>query len=104
MMDEGLSEAKFYIGKKTEHIVIDKEIKEIVEIINDMLKKHSGDWAIDILRRVRAGEKDITIMIDSPVSANKYYDTKKEIVHRIYACCVAKGLISYEEIINEAIG
>ena len=104
MMDEDITEGKFYISKKTEWIVIDEDVKAIVGIINDILKRHSGNWAMDILQGKCVGEKDIKIMRDSPTSPNGYYYIKKELIHKIYACCATKGLIPYEEIINEAIG
>ncbi len=104
MLHEGITEAKFYIGKKTEWIIIDEDVKVVVGIINDIMSKHSGDWTMEILEGKCKGKKDVAIMIASPASPNTYYDTKKELIHKIYACCAAKGLIPYEEIINEAIG
>jgi len=104
MIKEGKSEGKFYISKNTEYIVIDEEVKTIVEILKDIKKKNEKSWTGRIIEKLEKGEKDVAIMTKIPAGENKYYVTKKEIINMIYACCVAKGLISYEEIINETIG
>jgi hypothetical protein len=80
-------------------------VKIIVEIIADIIAHEPhGSWLATILEYIQDGQKDVSIIIKSPVSRAKYYIVKEQVVEKIYECCICKGLVSYEDILNEVIG
>lgn len=48
--------------------------------------------------------KGITIIVDSPFEKGKFYLTKERFINKIYECCIYKGYVSYDDIMNEDIG
>ena len=104
MLEEGKTEAYFYISKRTEKIVVDDEVRAVVEILDEIIRHENSSWLKKLFLKVRKGNKDVYIMIDSPLSRGKYYLIKAHLVNKIYDCCIYRGLVSYEEILNEEIG
>ena len=104
MIDEGKTEAYFYISKRSEKIVIDDEVRAIVEILDEIIRHENSSWLKTIFLKVRKGKKDVYIMIDSPLGRGKYYLVKARLVNKIYDCCIYRGLVSYEDILNDEIG
>lgn len=104
MINENKTEACFYISKRKERLVIDEEVKMIVEILDDIIIRENELWLKSIYQKVKRGNKDIYIIMDSPLSKGKYYVVKSQLVNKIYDCCICRGLVTYEEILNEVIG
>lgn len=104
-IQEEKTEDWIYLNHYTEKIEIDEDVKIIVGIINDIIAHEEPEsWLFVILQNIKEGRKDVSIIIKSPVSRAKYYILKEQIVGKIYECCICKGLVSYEEILNEGIG
>ena len=104
MLEEGKSESYFYISKRTEKIVIDDEVRAVVEILDEIISRENSSWLKKIFLKVRKGNKDVYIMLDSPLGRGKYYLIKAHLVNKIYDCCIYRGLVSCEDILNEEIG
>lgn len=100
---EGLSVIKFYVGKRKEVIVIDERIKTVKQIIDDVYESEKQDWLQKMMGKIRKGKKDVNIIIDFPYEKNAYYMKKKAFLNKVYACCIAKDLVSYQEILRENI-
>ena len=104
-MEEGKTEDVLNINHRIERIEIDKETEIIVEIFKEIVEREPlSGWFRQILQKVSKGDKDIFIIMESPVSRTKYYIVKDHLINKIYDCCVYKGLVSYEDILNEEIG
>ncbi len=105
IIKEGKTEENIYINHYTEKIIIDGEVKIIVEILEEIIAREPTDsWILKVLQKIQEGKKDVSIIIKSPVSRAKYYMVKERLIEKIYACCVYKGLVSYEDILSEEIG
>lgn len=106
MIRENKTEGYFYIskGKRRERLVADDSVRAVVEILDEIISYEDDRWLKEIFIKVREGDKDVFIMINSPLSKGKYYLIKERLVNKIYNCCVYKGLVSYEDILREEIG
>ncbi|MDE7083589.1 MAG: hypothetical protein K2O89_07835 [Clostridia bacterium] len=100
---QGLDYAEFYIGNRKQVIHITEEIKTVCTVIEDVLKKENNALIKQMLKGMLAGELDIFIMEKLPYSKNSYYDRKQAIIEKIYRGCIHKGLVSYNEILEEEI-
>ena len=104
MLKEGKTETCVCINKRIEKIVIDDEVKLILEIIHEIIRREKVYWLKNFYIKLLKGKKDIYILMDCPVERGKYYETKRKFYNKIYQCCICKGLVSYEEILEEDIG
>ena len=100
MLKRGKTVQSVYIGRKKEKIVIDDEVLVIFGIEDEIIENEKSEWMRKIFAGIRNGVKDITIIADSPMERTKFYEIKKDFVNRIYACCVFKGFIPYEDILR----
>ncbi len=104
MIRKGQTEARVRVNARTEKIIIDEEVITIVNIINEIVEQEKTAWLKNFYIKLLKGKKDISILLDCPVERGKYYETKKRFFNKIYQCCICKGLVLYEEILNEDIG
>ena len=103
-MKEKKHSISFYIGKRKEVIVIDDKIKAVFSIINDLMH-HEKPMVVSIMRYwFKLGYGDIRILSMVPLSRSSYYRIKRTIENKIYQCCIFRGLVSYDELMNERIG
>ena len=101
---EGKTEVQFYVGKRKHKIIIDANLKIIFSIIDDISRKETDTYIKIMIEGIKKGYPDKYIMTKLPMEKNAYYDRKRKFVNKIYQCCICKGLIGYEEILNESIG
>ena len=99
----GLNRAVFYVGKRREVIEITDEIKAVCEIIIAVCEKQSNFYIRHMINSILAGVSDVRIIQDMPCERNAYYDKKQKFSDKVYACCAAQKLVSYEDILNEEI-
>ena len=97
-------EGYVYSKKARKWIIIDEEVKIIIKIIGEIIENEQTEWIKTFYHKLLGGDSDIRIIIDCPVERGKYYQTKKSFFNKIYQCCIYKGLVSYEEILNMDIG
>ena len=90
-------------GKRVADTEIDKEALAIVEIIEELIAKEEVTWVKRWMLQLKTGKSDIAILFDMPISRAEYYLLKARLVDKIYNCCIYKGLVPYESILNERI-
>lgn len=95
--------AIFYVGKRKQIIKLTDEVKSVFEIINLVYERESDDTVKRIIKWLLAGQSDVWIMQRINFSKNAYYARKWQFLEKIYACCVARGLVSFEEALIEEI-
>lgn len=97
-------EKVYRIGKKKELLVINEEVKAVIEVIDDIIDSEETPWLQEMIKDVRSGRRDISIQYDSPVERTKYYLTKERFINKVYECCIYKGYVTYSEILKSNIG
>lgn len=58
----------------------------------------------ELLTDIKEGWKDYKIVIQFPIERSKYYQIKERFVNKIYQCCIYRGLVEYQDILDEEIG
>lgn len=76
----------------------------VVATIDEISANEKDEFIKRLIDGIKNGETDKYLMRVLPLDKNAYYNRKKRIVDKIYQCCIFKGLINYEEILNESIG
>lgn len=99
----GLSVAVFYIGNRKQSIEITDDVKIICEIVEIVYEKEKDDVVKQMIKGLISGQSDIRIMRNMPYSRNAYYSRKGLFFEKIYDCCIARGLVTFEEILVEEI-
>ena len=100
MLQEGVEQISVYISKRKEKIAIDEDVKTVIEIMDEIIDHERIEWRKKFFMQIRKGHKDIAIIFDCPMERTKYYLAKKEFIDKIYQCCIYRGLVDYEDILN----
>ena len=50
---------------------------------------------------IKKGRSDVAIMQNVYWQKNAYYERKDRLIDKIFECCISKGFVRYEEIMNE---
>lgn len=95
---------RVYLKKYKEWVVIDEEVKIIIQIIGEIIDSERTDWVKTFYKKLLRGDSDIRILIDCPVERGKYYHMKQLFLAKIYDCCIYRGLVAYEDILSMDIG
>ena len=103
-MRERKETAVFYVGGRKYEIAITCEVKAIFEIIEEIQAYENTEYMISMIKRWKQGSSDKSIMNDKPISRNAYYDRKEKFINKIFDCCIYRGYVKYEEIMEEKIG
>ena len=104
MIRDGRQETNIYISKEKEHIVVDDEVFAVLKIMDEIIEYEKEEWRKRIFTELRNGNKDIKIMMGTPIGRTKYYDEKKKFIDKIYQCCIYKHLVDYEDILKTRVG
>ena len=83
----GETEAEIFISGRKENIQ-----NEDNELIKSFIDKN-----------VIHGQTNTRVFADKPLDKSTYYDYKSKFVDIIYHCCISKGLVTWEEILEERI-
>lgn len=102
-MKLGKNRAKFYAGGRKYSIPITDEVWIIFGIIEEIGEREEAKYMTEIIKKLKKGYSDKRIINESPVSRNAYYERKRKYMGKIYECCIGKGLVSYDEIMEEQI-
>lgn len=103
MIRNDKNEGFIIVGKRKEYVVIDNDTKLVSEIIDQFIEYEQEKWLKSFYMKLKRGCSDIAIISDSPVERTKYYIMKEKFINKIYQCCIYKGIVPYEDIINERI-
>ena len=104
MLHDGKTEISIYISRKKEQIIIDNDVLAVIEIMDEIIDYEKTARRKNFYRGIRKGNRDISIIHNSPMERTKYYDAKREFVDKIYQCCIYKRLVDYEDILNTTVG
>ena len=52
---------------------------------------------------IKKGRSNVAIMQDVYWQKNAYYERKDRLIDKIFECCISKGFVRYEEIMNRGI-
>lgn len=94
----------FYVGNRKEVIDIDEQVKTVFSVIDDIMSNESPLIVKLMTYWLKYGYTDEAIIIRMPLSRSSYYRLKRTIENKIYQCCILRGLVTYEELLNDKIG
>lgn len=100
---EKLDVIKFYVGHRREVIVVDETVKTVKQVIDDVYDYERETWMQKMMKKVQRGDKDIKTIQDFPYERSAYYMKKRRFINKVYSCCIAKSLVSYDEALREEI-
>ena len=100
MLHGGECGMSVYISGEKEQIVIDNDVLTVLEIMGEIIEHEEMEWRKKLFREIKKGNKDVSIMMDTPMGRTKYYEAKKGFVDKIYQCCIFKGLVEYNDILQ----
>ena len=100
---EGTEAAEFQIGKGNFKIKITDEDKAVCEIFEDIRRRERDPDVLRMINGLRKGRTDTAIMQDVHWRKNAYYDRKSKLIDKTYECCICRGYVDYEEIMNREI-
>ena len=103
MQQDGVTEIHVYISKRKEKIVLDNDVSAAIEIMDEIIDYEQIEWRKKFFMQIRKGRKDIAIIFDCPMERTTYYLAKKEFIDKIYQCCIYRGLVDYEDILNTKV-
>ncbi len=97
------TELIFYVGHRKQNITITPQIVCVCEIIKDILDTPIEPWVRTMICGILKGRSDVSLILELPCERSMYYDKKRRLIEQIYCCCIAKQLISYEDILKEGM-
>ncbi len=102
-INSGANEIIFYIGNRKQEILITEQVVSIYEIIEEVRKSIATTWIKRMIDGILSGDSDVWLISDLPCERSMYYNTKRKFIDNVYHCCIAKGMVPYEELLKEAI-
>lgn len=103
-VQRGESEVEICISSRREIIPIDSKIVTFVEIIRLVYEKEENDLIKNFINKnILQGQTNIRLFADKPLDRSTYYKYKNKFVDIIYHCCISKGFVTLEEILEEKI-
>ena len=103
-IQSGEQEAEICISGRREKIPIDSKILTFVDIVQLVYNKEGNKLIKNFLdENVLQGQTNTRVFIDKPLDRSTYYDYKSKFVDILYHCCISKGLVTLEEILEEKI-
>lgn len=95
--------AVFYVGNRKNVVEITDNVKTVCEIISTVYEKQQNDFIRQMIKNILVGVNDVRIIQDMPFERNTYYNKKQAFLEKIYDCCIARDLVSFEDVLNEEI-
>lgn len=95
--------AVYYIGNRKFSTAITDPVITVCGIINEIYLLIQDGWIKSMIKGILSDKKDVALIMDLPWSKNAYYKRKENFLGMVYNCCIAKGLVSYEDILAQAI-
>lgn len=102
-IDAHLSEVAYYVGKRRSVDRITDDVKAVCGIIEEVYGVEKDEYIKAMIGGIMQGRTDVNIMADLPISRSSYYMNKIKFINKVVSCCASKGVITYNEILNERI-
>lgn len=96
----GFKSAVYYIGKRKSSVEITEEVIAVCEVISDVYSAIDSVPLRRLVDGILSNKSDVSLIIRLPWEKNAYYKRKAEFISTVYNCCIAKGLVSYSEILE----
>ena len=97
----GEKTAAFYIGNRKQIFEITEGVKAVYAILEE-IEESERDRDVRCMRDgIKKGRSDVAIMQNVYWQKNAYYERKDRLIDKIFECCISKGFVRYEEIMNE---
>ncbi len=103
MVKQKKNQDSFYLGNRLKRLELTDEIKIIYETVEDVYLHIREGWIKRIIGGILKGESDVYLLHDIPCSRSLYYSIKKGFIEKIYQCCIAKQMITYDELLRMEI-
>lgn len=94
----------FYVGNRKEVIDIDEQVRTVFSVIDDIMENETPLIVKFMTYWLKYGYSDEAIIMKLPLSRSSFYRIKRTIENKIYQCCILRGLVTYEELLNDKIG
>ena len=103
-IQHGASETEICISGRRENIQIDEKIKTFVEIVQLVYEKEKNELIKSFMdKNIIQGQTNTSAFANKPLDRSTYYDYKNKFVDILYHCCISKGLVTLQEILEEDI-
>lgn len=99
MLRHNKFECFYYISNRKEKIVIDDNVLTVLKIIEEIIDAEKTIWIKDAITMIIEGKSDIYIIHKIPIERTKYYLFKKAFKEKIFQCCIAKKMVTYDNIL-----
>lgn len=97
----GESETEICISGRRENIQIDEKIKTFVEIVQLVYEKEENELIKNFMdKNIIQGQTNTSAFANKPLDRSTYYDYKNKFVDILYHCCISKGLVTLQEILE----
>lgn len=100
---EGEKTAVFYIGNRKQIFEITEGVKAVYAILEEIEASETDEDVLCMIDGIKKGRSDVAIMQDVYWQKNAYYERKDRLIDKIFECCISKGFVRYEEIMNRGI-
>lgn len=99
----GEKTAAFYIGNRKQIFEITEGVKAVYAILEEIEESERDRDVLCMIDGVKKGRSDVAIMQNVYWQKNAYYERKDRLIDKIFECCISKGFVRYEEIMNRSI-
>lgn len=103
MLRQNKFECFYYISNRREKIVIDDNVIEVLKKIEEIVAAEKTMWIKNTITMIIESKSDVYIIHNSPIGRTKYYLFKKAFKEKIFQCCIAKKMVSYDNIISSKL-
>ena len=85
-------------------VYFDDETNQMLEIVEDFMKSETNGIVMNVFENNYIKQKsDVSSSMRVPASVSSFYRIKSDVVDKCYHMAIARGLVSYEEILREKI-
>ncbi len=100
-INDGKSVQPIYVGNRRYVILVSSEVRAVVGMIEDYRNSLACGWYHDMIDGILSGKSDVALILQMPFERSYYYVIKRKFVDVIYQLCIAKQMVSYEEILKQ---
>lgn len=103
-IQRGKSEVNICISGRKENIQIDVKILTFLDILQIIYEKEKNHLIKNFMEKnIMRGRTNTSIFSTEPLDKSTYYRYKNKFVDILYHCCISKGLVTMQEILEEDI-
>lgn len=103
-IQRGKSEVNICISGRKENIQIDVRILTFLDILQIIYEKEKNHLIKNFMEKnIMRGKTNTSIFSTEPLDKSTYYRYKNKFVDILYHCCISKGLVTMQEILEEEI-